>query len=1047
MSCQVCHAKHVDLKLCGRCFIPLYCSKECQVSDWKTGHREVCKPTKPSNFAFQAQEVDAKEVTDFMKHLEAHLDKVEQFPSATSFQELQEKLEKRNRDLDAMLAETRGMSFRVLASQGAKAGQIDFIAKEMEKFEAKLRPVIQASLQGGEMAVTVFDDMQTHLTNAQTTIHAISGWTPPKDKSEEQVWEEQVIQMATCAGSMLARYGLDQEVRVSIPAYRKGGKEGTLVTDLNIVESGISIPHPIGSSLGDLFGAKIWPWIQHQPSYVVGRAYNFFATIMRDFVYCWGSTPDMTYSKLRRMQDGQAREREHDRALAYVKRHDYLGRTILKAATLLEEAADMMENYSLNLDPEKEEEWESKRQTASLLFSIALGTGFGVYTALSWTDPETLRLDKLKNVTLRNETLQQDRQELQILQETHDAWEKDVETYQKLKDESIEMERTISQRSSIFGNVARNDISFKQALEAGIEARTGCSFTITSTIPVLDSSSAQALQVKDTGLTAHARNFVSKLREIDMSQKPAHLDPAVYNRNTGTGIANTELDCDPALVMDAFKNIGDALFAHTESMLRQAPKQPDIPQNIHDKEMQRALDFTHEQLQTWRKPFTTIPTNAEWAGNNPKAMAQLLVTLNKANPNLGNALIASIQDSIRKTSEEQTAASKEYEIMQDMATLLMSDTQSKITTKTMSLRVGEEWVAKETDKWDKRHGKIAQDPVTFAIGTLTYIITRAFSLGTFGQQQFQGSYLSSLSVAYASLSQAVKDIDKATWVKLITTLTEFLTKAIAFIWWLNVGLFELLWRVVAFAAILGAFAFILDRAWQVLFGGAVRWVAKKCNYSGFVRDEGSAMHSAVMQWLFGIGKAPVTFVVSSAFKTLMFVSGGLGLFSLSLLVLSSCTLALGNILVSGPSIFALIGATINSAPQLITTAVFVLPVILSKFGKWDEHTWFCLRRLLMASWALTSLTGWSGKPWTISISKPNITIPFTDFDPSTPWEYNLGTPTWESYVFAVFATYQMGSWLFKRKKPKKSRDERNPPREEDDIPNVLLRTDRFTWNK
>lgn len=41
--CTVCHSPN-DIMQCSRCHAVLYCSKECQVYDWKRGHKKVCKP-------------------------------------------------------------------------------------------------------------------------------------------------------------------------------------------------------------------------------------------------------------------------------------------------------------------------------------------------------------------------------------------------------------------------------------------------------------------------------------------------------------------------------------------------------------------------------------------------------------------------------------------------------------------------------------------------------------------------------------------------------------------------------------------------------------------------------------------------------------------------------------------------------------------------------------------------------------------------------------------------------------------------------------------
>ena len=41
-KCSVCCKSGVKLKLCGRCKLVEYCSKACQLSDWKLSHKRLC---------------------------------------------------------------------------------------------------------------------------------------------------------------------------------------------------------------------------------------------------------------------------------------------------------------------------------------------------------------------------------------------------------------------------------------------------------------------------------------------------------------------------------------------------------------------------------------------------------------------------------------------------------------------------------------------------------------------------------------------------------------------------------------------------------------------------------------------------------------------------------------------------------------------------------------------------------------------------------------------------------------------------------------------
>lgn len=56
--CCVCHAPPhagVKLKCCSRCRLRYYCSSDCQLIDWKTGHKPVCNQ---ANRIIESQEED-----------------------------------------------------------------------------------------------------------------------------------------------------------------------------------------------------------------------------------------------------------------------------------------------------------------------------------------------------------------------------------------------------------------------------------------------------------------------------------------------------------------------------------------------------------------------------------------------------------------------------------------------------------------------------------------------------------------------------------------------------------------------------------------------------------------------------------------------------------------------------------------------------------------------------------------------------------------------------------------------------------------------------
>lgn len=41
-KCGSCGLPKPDMKKCSRCKKVVYCSKECQLKDWKAGHKHVC---------------------------------------------------------------------------------------------------------------------------------------------------------------------------------------------------------------------------------------------------------------------------------------------------------------------------------------------------------------------------------------------------------------------------------------------------------------------------------------------------------------------------------------------------------------------------------------------------------------------------------------------------------------------------------------------------------------------------------------------------------------------------------------------------------------------------------------------------------------------------------------------------------------------------------------------------------------------------------------------------------------------------------------------
>ncbi len=50
-NCGKCAAEGKHLKKCARCLLPRYCSEECQVEDWKNGHKDFCEPLSEAHSA------------------------------------------------------------------------------------------------------------------------------------------------------------------------------------------------------------------------------------------------------------------------------------------------------------------------------------------------------------------------------------------------------------------------------------------------------------------------------------------------------------------------------------------------------------------------------------------------------------------------------------------------------------------------------------------------------------------------------------------------------------------------------------------------------------------------------------------------------------------------------------------------------------------------------------------------------------------------------------------------------------------------------------
>ena len=66
-SCAWCYRTCDTLKKCGKCSTRLYCSRECQVQDWKTGkHKQWCGKAGEKGADYQLRKADEKGLGIFL---------------------------------------------------------------------------------------------------------------------------------------------------------------------------------------------------------------------------------------------------------------------------------------------------------------------------------------------------------------------------------------------------------------------------------------------------------------------------------------------------------------------------------------------------------------------------------------------------------------------------------------------------------------------------------------------------------------------------------------------------------------------------------------------------------------------------------------------------------------------------------------------------------------------------------------------------------------------------------------------------------------------
>lgn len=980
MSCIIC-SKGGKLQYCGKCFDAVYCSKECQLEDWQNGHRLVCKPSPKKSTLPTGPENDPFGLTSFAERLNKHFDFLE-FPKGRG--DFREMLKVREDHVTEALEETQEMAFRVLESRGASREQLTFISEQMEEFESKLRPLVEATISGDDITESAFPEVHAHVEAAQVTVHAINGWKPPSNKTEEDVHVEEMVKIAQRAGSFLARYGLEKEIygpaRKSAMSLRQMPKEEAVQRFLKAAYP--TVPIPIGNSLKDILGT-IGSYTKYGVQYVTARGYDWVAEQFRNFVYCMGTTKDRTYSQLRRKLSGTQAKKEHDRAIEHLRQHEKLGFVITEAARLLEEAADMLEREALGTDPEKEQLWESKRQAAGILFSIALSTSFGVYTYMNWSKPLEDRDAKVEEIAARNEMLLTNKKQEAIIGEVHDRWNRDFAELQK-QNSTFEGARYTAQRSNLFGSVTRKDTSFREAVEGFIGVTTGCN--ISSTPEISGGGTALATVTRNSlvdqqDINVHVKGFVKHVAEMDnRNVNPTSL--GIGTLNLPSSLVETsnvpeppELECDPSLIQSSFKSLSDTLFAHTASQLRNAKPLPSVNETWHRTQMDRALNFTEAQRQDFEAVFNTIPSTADWAQKHPRALTEMLVTMNKANPNLGASLMASVQESLKAADEKAQSEKNAWNVMKDTAIVAIIDTQQQKDTWRINNAADETWIREQNAILNATAGLTPTNPVTFALGKVSWWMTRLYSKHSTGYQQWQAGVLPSLNVVYDDFATIYEQVYGTPKFKaeVAVSFATFMTKMISLAWWLNIALWQTIAITLGTVAVAGILLWLItklcNRLWKLFFKGPAHEAHKKSKASQNSRDEGSSVFYSVMEWLWGtatkaatgIAKAPFTFGVVYMFKAFMVVTGGLSLVSLFNLTFLSSITYMGNLWIAlksgalwSDSLGAMAAATVADIPGLWSSFLSTA-LIASLFTKASTDRFFCIRQFMLLAAGIRSL--------------------------------------------------------------------------------------------
>lgn len=975
----MCKKIPVDLYQCGKCYNTAYCSEECQVKDWKSGHRVVCQKESSSSSSWNSKLMDyAKDMELLIKGLK--------FPSkAKSVQEMVSKLDKQGAALDSAIKRTKALSYSMMKKKGASQEQMDYIEEEMDSFQRALFPVVNSALRGkNDISLDAVIKLQGHLDSAQKTLEVVKGGGATK-QDEEKAYSDELVKMVSRAGQILAKSLLSSSSSLPI-----------------IVES--PIPKLIGTNFGDM--------LKSIPPYAAGKASNLLGDFLRDIIYCLGSTKDRTYSaEIRTLSSNDVRD-EHARAREHIMTNSFLGSLALKAVDMLDKAKENFERAALGGSDEALEKYEEKRQTASMLFSIATATALGIYSVFCYTKMEDFKKEKIAELDRLAKTRDDQKLTAQQLEELKEVWEARKEEFANQAKGSMEKMRQIEKRQLFLGFVDKTDIAFEKLLKSVLTTKSGCNVFTEESSALEESAVGSGNLLNIADLNEDVKRAIYKNYVVDQISTSQSLDPGVLNdlsepllSQYGRDVVIDERKCDPAKVMPAFQNVFTTMFAMAESSIKSAPKLPEVEQVFFDESQRGSLEYLESQKQLLLKTVDVVNTSSEWAEKQPAAAAAALRTLNRVNPLLGQSFIGAVQ----KVQEEQKAQVEiekvEFERLYTGAAWMKNITMQDGTNVNELVKGSEAHMKKMAEEISEI--QIPQDPVNFAFGNIVWIINKAFTLGLSSQKQFAGAFIPSISSTYQAMLAMWSNVSTKEWGLLFSSLSNFIAKLTVFLWWMDVGLVGLA-AVSVGALLLGAPVLTLLRKLATIFGNLFVASApvelKKMRKTKFAKDEGSSLHASWIEWIFG-GVSTLfdglTFGIGGFFNGLVLGSGAITLASLMIGLYASSLNALANVVTTAVTVgWPAVGVAITNVVQLYTGYILLTPLIRFVTRKTDYDQFYCFRKLLLVASGAINMVALS-EVWN---------VPYW-WSPWSGASYVDITPSWEILVWLMWFSWKGGRWL------------------------------------